>query len=190
VDLQSLTDEELAALAAANSGAMDILLFRHKNTVKMLSRPYFIIGADHEDLVQEGMIGLYKAIRDYTPAAASFATFAAACIKNQMLTAIKNAARKKHSPLNTYISIDQENPEIFHITDQEYNPEHALDIRENRRKITALAATSLSHLEAACLADFLKGLSYNEIAEKQGITAKSVDNALHRIRRKLAENKT
>ncbi|MCL2397833.1 MAG: sigma-70 family RNA polymerase sigma factor [Defluviitaleaceae bacterium] len=188
---EALQDEHLASLATTgDTGAQDALLARYKNFVKKAVRPYFIIGADHEDLVQEGMIGLYKAIREYrstsTKKEASFASFAAACIKNQILTAIKNASRKKHSPLNTYISIHQDNPEILHITDPAADPAQALLHQEAKTAIQTLSA-SLSPLESAILTHFLSGLSYAEIAEKIDATTKSVDNALSRIRRKAAK---
>ena len=188
MDYRALADEDLAALAEGDAAAHDALLARYKNFVKMAARPYFIIGADQDDLVQEGMIGLYKAIREYrADKEASFATYANICIKNQILTAIKNASRKKHGPLNTYVSIDQENPEVLHIIDHHNNPEHALAKQESRRKIQSLFSTSLSPLESAILAHFLAGLSYAEIAEAQSIAPKSVDNALFRIRRKVAK---
>ena len=185
------SDETLAIQAAAgDTAAADLLLTRYKNFVKAAVRPYFIIGADREDLVQEGMIGLYKAIGQYhEDKATNFAAFAAVCIKNQILTAVKNASRKKHSPLNTYISIDHENPEILHIIDhgEGANPERALMQQESRRNFHALVSTSLSPLESAVLTHFLGGLSYTEIAQIQGISTKSVDNALFRIRRKVAK---
>jgi len=191
MDLQNLPDETLATQAAGgNTSAADLLLTRYKNLVRATARPYFIIGADSEDLVQEGMIGLYKAISQFhTEKAAGFAAFASVCIKNQILTAVRNASRKKHSPLNTYVSIDRENPEILHIIDQgaDANPESALMQQESRRNLHALVSTSLSALESAVLAHFLAGLSYTEIAQIQGISAKSVDNALFRIRRKVAK---
>ena len=189
MNYQQQSDEYLAASAASgNISAQDALFARYKNFVKKAARPYFIIGADHDDLVQEGMIGLYKAIRQYHPNnEASFSTYAGICIKNQILTAIKTAARKKHGPLNTYVSIDHENPEILQIIDNTANPENTLTEQEDRQIFNKLILASLSPLESAILTYFLEGLSYAEIAEKQGIPTKSVDNALFRIRRKAAK---
>jgi len=188
-----LNDEDLAALAAADSAAAEALLLRYKNFVKKIVRPYFIIGADREDLIQEGMIGLCKAISSYQSSRdTNFASFASICIKSQILTAIKNASRKKHGPLNTYIPLnyeeDHENPDIFYITDHSNNPEKILILRENKRNIENIVNTTLSHLESAILLHFLAGHTYAEIGEKLGTTTKSVDNALFRIRRKVAKS--
>jgi len=181
----TLSDESLAALAATNPTAAEALLLRYKNFVKKIVRPYFIMGADHEDLIQEGMIGLHKAMREYrTDGDASFASFAAICIKNQVMTAIKNASRKKHSPLNTYISINDDD-DTLDITDNSHNPEKVLISRENLFHIQNIVNTSLSNLESTILTHFLSGLSYAEIASKLGTTPKSVDNALFRIRKKV-----
>lgn len=189
MDYKNLMDEELAALASkGDTTAQDALLSRYKNFVRSVVRPYFIIGADREDLIQEGMIGLYKAISQFQSSKdTNFPSFAAICIKNQILTAIKNASRKKHGPLNTYVSTDQENPEILYIIDPAANPESALLQQESQHRIKCLMSTSLSKLESAILTHFLSGLSYIEIAEKLSITTKSVDNALTRIRRKAAK---
>ena len=180
-----LHDENLAALSAADPAAAEVLLLRYKNFVKKIVRPYFIIGADSEDLIQEGMIGLHKAMREYREdKAATFASFAAVCIKSQVMTAIKNASRKKHSPLNTYISIN-DNDDTLDITDNSHNPEKVLLSRENKTNLENIVKASLSSLESAILKHFLTGLSYAEIGEKLGTTPKSVDNALFRIRRKI-----
>jgi len=184
----SLPDEKLTALTATDPAAAEALLLRYKNLVKTIVRPYFIMGADHEDIIQEGMIGLHKAMREYREGnAATFATFATTCIKNQVMTAIKNASRKKHGPLNTYISIDDNDDEL-HITDNSQNPEKIYIHRENKTALENIVNTSLSSLESAILTHFLAGLSYAEIASKLDTTPKSVDNALFRIRRKVAKS--
>lgn len=193
MDYAQLNDENLARLASEDIGAADVLLARYKNFVKTVVRPYFIAGADREDLVQEGMIGLYKAIREYRGGSdTNFPSFAAICIKNHILTAVKKASRKKHIPLNTYVSIDGDNPEVLHIIDKDSdaNPERALLQQESRQGLEGIAATSLSPLESAVLTCFLAGLSYTEIADKLGIAAKTVDNALSRIRRKTKAKAT
>ncbi|MDR2167214.1 MAG: sigma-70 family RNA polymerase sigma factor [Clostridiales bacterium] len=187
MDYAKFSDEQLARLAADESAAQEALLRRFKGHVTKIARPYFIMGGDREDLVQEGMIGLYKAIREFRAGTASFATFATVCIKNQILDAIKNASRKKHGPLNTYISMDAQSPEIAQITDHHQEPEEILIHRENKLRLENLVQASLSDLESAILAQFLAGLSYAEIAETLGKTTKSVDNALFRIRRKVAK---
>jgi len=189
MNYETLKDEELAMLSSnGHSEAGDILLVRYKNYVKKVVRPYFIAGADREDLVQEGMIGLYKAVREYRPdKAAAFASFAAVCIKNQVLTAVKNASRKKHGPLNTYISINSEDFEAPYIIDNINNPEKILMNRELKNNIENLVIDSLSSLESSILTHYLDGLSYAQIGEKLGKSPKAVDNALFRIRRKAAK---
>ena len=184
---EKLNDEALTTLAVADPVAAEALLLRYKNFVKKIARPYFIMGADHEDIIQEGMIGLHKAMREYrADKAATFASFAAICIKSQVMTAIKNASRKKHGPLNTYISIDGDDDAHLVITDNSQNPEKIYIHRENKSALENIVNTSLSSLESAILTHFLSGLSYAEISEKLGTTPKSVDNALFRIRRKVA----
>ena len=187
-DYEKMRDEELALSAVSDPIAGETLLMRYKDFVKKIVRPYFIIGADREDLIQEGMIGLCRAIQGYLPDKdASFASFAAICIRNQIMTAIKSAARKKHSPLNTYISIDDESPTVSYIIDHSHNPEKLIIYRESKRCIENAVNTALSSLESAILLHFLAGLTYAEIGEKLGRSPKSVDNALFRIRRKVAK---
>jgi len=184
----SLPDEALVALSITDPAAAEALLLRYKNFVKKIVRPYFIIGADRDDIIQEGMIGLHKAMREYrVGSAASFASFAAICIKSQVMTAIKNASRKKHSPLNTYIPIDHDDDGPG-FSDNSQNPENVLICRENKTNLENIVSTSLSNLESAILTHFLAGLSYAEIGASLGITPKSVDNALFRIRRKVTRH--
>ena len=185
---ETISDENLAAMAADCPAAAEALLMRYKNLVKKMVRPYFIMGADREDLIQEGMIGLCKAIQSYSPNKDStFASFAALCVKTQIMTAIKKAARKKHGPLNTYISIDEENTAAIADHSHSHNPEKLLIYRESKGGIENIVNTALSSLESAILFHFLSGLSYAEIGQKLGRTPKAVDNALFRIRRKMAK---
>jgi len=171
------------------------LLRRFKSVVAMLARPYFILGGDQEDLVQEGMIGLYRAIREYrhntgtappageqSPAnAATFATFATTCIKNQIKDAIKTAARKKHSPLNTSISMDQI---TLNIPDPTADPALILIHQED---IKTVFQDQLTPLESSILHLYLLGQTYAEIAQAINRTPKAVDNALYRIRQKVSK---
>ncbi|MCL2169162.1 MAG: sigma-70 family RNA polymerase sigma factor [Defluviitaleaceae bacterium] len=188
MDLNNLSDEELVKLSqSGESQAGDILLRRFKAKAAHIARPYFIMGGDRDDIVQEGMIGLYRAIREYRKGTASFATFATVCIKNQILDAVKNASRKKHSPLNSYISMDTES-ELAHMTDHRADPENILIHRENKLHLESTAAAALSPLEYDILTHFLDGHSYAQIATALEITKKSVDNALYRIRKKISKN--
>lgn len=182
-------NEYLAKLAAdGDTHAQEVLLRRFKGHVAVLARSYFILGGDREDLVQEGMIGLYKAIKQFDPSKnAYFTGFATVCIKNQMLDAIKNASRKKHLPLNSYVSMDGENAEIAGIADHGQEPEGIIIGQEEMADLLHLAESLLSKMEFAILSHYLEGMSYAEIAETTGRTVKSVENALMRIRRKFAD---
>ncbi|MCL2576145.1 MAG: sigma-70 family RNA polymerase sigma factor [Defluviitaleaceae bacterium] len=182
-------DEYLARqVALGDREAEDALLRRFLGRVKIIARPYFIMGGDREDLIQEGMVGLYKAIREYrADFTASFATFATVCIKNQILDAIKSASRKKHSPLNGYVSMDVSNPEIEGITDIGQEPDQILIDRETKVRLEKIMQARLSKLENTVLTHFLEGDSYAQIADKMDITTKSVDNALLRIRKKVLQ---
>lgn len=193
-DYAALPDEEL--VLASNAGdelAVETLIERYKNMVRMKSRPYFLIGADREDLVQEGMIGLYKAVRDYAHGhEMSFRSFADMCVHRQIITAIKRATRKKHTPLNTYISFyrneddERERPLIDTIaTVHTENPEELFISRESLEGMRGMLADMLSPLEKRVLDLFLDGRSYQEISEAIGRGTKTVDNALQRIKKKL-----
>ncbi len=190
-----MNDEKLVSLAhAGDAGAEEHLYTRHKNFVRAKARAYFLVGADREDLVQEGMIGLYKAIRDYDPKKNdSFLSFSDLCITRQIITAIKTATRQKHMPLNSYISLNKpvgdDNAQLAlsdvlgseHISD----PEEMLLGREAYANITEQISSSLSPLEKQSLSLYLSGLSYTDIAKRLGKGAKTIDNALQRVRKKL-----
>ena len=195
-NLSQLTDEELCRLAQGPDGgaALEFLLNRYKNFVRSRARSYFLIGADHEDIVQEGMIGLYKAVRDFRPEKlASFRAFAELCVTRQIITAIKTATRQKHIPLNSYISLnkpifDEESDRTLLDVISEgriTNPEELLIGQEDLSTIESRIGKMLSPLEWEVLLAYLDGRSYQEIAEDLGRHVKSIDNALQRVKRKM-----
>jgi RNA polymerase sporulation-specific sigma factor len=183
-------DAELWSLAASGDpAAEEILIAEYSRLVKICARPYFLAGADSEDLIQEGMLGLLSAVRHYDPAKdVKFSTYAEFCIRRRLFSAIKSATRFKHIPLNDSISL--ESPEIdennaqgpLHLRD----PEEFVIARERVDEITDRLNGSLSRFESKVLGLYLEGLSYEEMAVKLNKTPKSVDNAVQRIRRKLA----
>lgn len=189
------TDEQVVAMAqGGDSVALEYLLGKHKNFVRSKARSYFLIGADHEDIVQEGMIGLFKAIRDYQPdRLSSFRAFAELCITRQIITAIKTATRQKHVPLNSYVSLnkpiyDEESDRTLMdviVEGRAQNPEELIIGRENLVSIRDRVDQVLSGLEQDVLNAYLDGKSYQEIADKLGRHVKSIDNALQRVKRKL-----
>ncbi len=185
-----LTDERLCALAKENDAiAIETLLNRYKNLVTVVARSFFLSDGSIEDLAQEGMIGAYHAIVTYN-GAISFKNYAYTCIRSSILTAVKKATRKKHSPLNNYISLsgsdDADADKSFIMLDEGFNPETILIHREAEVELKIIIKETLSDLENKILALFLKGNSYQDIAQKIGKEVKSVDNALQRIRKKLS----
>ena len=192
----SLTDEEIVALAQNNDDeALTFLLDKYKNFVRSRARSYFLIGADHEDIVQEGMIGLFKAIRDFKPVRlASFRAFAELCVKRQIITAIKPATRQKHYPLNSYVSLnkplyDEESDRTLLdvIEGRITNPEDLFISQEELEHIQSEISVMLSPFEQEVLQAFLDGKSYQEIAVMLDRHVKSIDNALQRVKRKLTK---
>ena len=190
----SRTDEEIAIQSHEGDAlAEEYLLNKYKNFVRSKARSYFLIGADHEDIVQEGMIGLYKAIRDYQPEKSSFRAFAELCITRQIITAIKTATRQKHIPLNSYVSLnkplyDEESDRTLLdviVEGRTSNPEEMIINRESVMNIYEKINEVLSGLEQEVLRAYLDGKSYQEIAEALGRHVKSIDNALQRVKRKL-----
>ncbi|WP_413364093.1 RNA polymerase sporulation sigma factor SigH [Lysinibacillus sp. 3P01SB] len=192
---EELSDEELVEqVHLGNTDALDYLITKYRLFVKVKARSYFLIGADKEDIIQEGMIGLYKSIRDFRgDKLASFRAFAELCITRQIITAIKTATRQKHIPLNSYISLDKpiydEESErtlmdiiISPLSD---NPEHLMINREEYSRLEGKMGEVLSELEQQVLALYLEGRSYNEISELLNRHVKSIDNALQRVKRKL-----
>ena len=192
---ETMADEEIVALAQEGDGAaLEYLLNKYKNFVRTKARSYFLIGADHEDIVQEGMIGLYKAIRDFkSEKLTSFRAFAELCVTRQIITAIKTATRQKHIPLNSYVSLnkpiyDEESDRtLLDVISEEVpsDPEAMIIDREDLSFIEGRIGEMLSDLEKQVLVLYMEGKSYVEISEAMGRHVKSVDNALQRIKRKL-----
>ncbi|MDQ0177381.1 RNA polymerase sporulation-specific sigma factor [Bacillus chungangensis] len=192
---EKLEDEQLIEMVhQGDSEALDYLIQKFRNFVRAKARSYFLIGADKEDIVQEGMIGLYKAIRDYKgDKLSSFKAFAELCITRQIITAIKTATRQKHIPLNSYVSLDKP------IYDEEsdrtlmdvisgakmMDPEELIINREKFNSIEGKMMELLSDLERKVLALYLDGQSYQEISAELNRHVKSIDNALQRVKRKL-----
>ncbi len=195
VQYMQLEDEEIIELVhKGESEALDFLIHKYRNFVRAKARSYFLIGADREDIVQEGMIGLFKAIRDFKEdKLSSFKAFAELCITRQIITAIKTATRQKHIPLNSYVSLDKP------IYDEEsdrtlmdvisgakvLDPEELIINQEEFDHIEIKMAELLSDLERKVLALYLDGQSYQEISEELNRHVKSIDNALQRVKRKL-----
>ena len=192
---EHLTDEELLTLIhIGNADALDYLITKYRLFVKAKARTYFLIGADKEDIIQEGMIGLYKAVRDFRgDKLSSFKAFAELCITRQIITAIKTATRQKHMPLNSYISLDKpvydeesDRTLLDMITSEvSESPEDVIILQEEYAQLEAKMNEVLSELERQVLARYLDGQSYNEISEQLNRHVKSIDNALQRVKRKL-----
>ncbi|AUS88837.1 RNA polymerase sporulation sigma factor SigH [Lysinibacillus sp. HST-98] len=194
-DFERFNDEELIEMVhQGNTDALDYLITKYRLLVRAKARSYFLIGADKEDIVQEGMIGLYKAIRDFKgDKLASFRAFAELCITRQIITAIKTATRQKHIPLNSYISLDK--PIFDEESDRTLmdvltgaimdDPEELMIHREEFGYLEEKMSEILSELELQVLALYLDGQSYHEISAKLNRHVKSIDNALQRVKRKL-----
>ncbi len=187
-----MNDEQLCELAnKGDEQAERRLILNYSWLVKACSRPLFLAGGDSEDLIQEGMIGLISAIRQYDPGRdVPFRTFAELCIRNRMLTAVRSALRMKHNPLNNYVSF--ESPQFDEndtaITKDLRNPEELVISGERVEEIMHSLTATLSPFEEKVLGQFLKGSSYAQIASETGKTEKSVDNAVQRIRKKLSKH--
>ena len=191
------TDEQLLARIREGDDEAERLLYeRYKQLVRSRAHSYFLIGADHEDLVQEGMLGLYKAVCEYDESkSASFKSFAELCITRQILSAIKNATRKKHTPLNNYISLNSsplEGESELTLLDtmrsmRVADPEDVVIGRENFERMMLYLEKALSPMERRVLGLYLDGLSYPQIAARIGKPLKSVDNAMQRVKHKLED---
>ena len=195
LEFKDKLDEEVVMEAkAGNNKAQEYLISKYENFVKVKAKSYFLIGADKEDIYQEGMIGLYKAIRDFNPEkSTSFKAFAEICVTRQIITAIKTATRQKHIPLNTYVSLNKpmyEEESERTLLDvlsglKISDPEELMISKEQMHFIEEKISEVLSGLERQVLTSYLDGKSYQEIAADLERHSKSIDNALQRVKRKL-----
>jgi RNA polymerase sporulation-specific sigma factor len=194
--LTELADDELVArFREGDTDSLNVLLERYRRFARAKARGYFLIGADSDDIEQEGMIGLYKAARDFRPERqASFRAFAELCITRQVITAIKTATRQKHQPLNQYVSIsgvrgsdDAGERSVEVLLDDHCMPDPADEVvsKERMDAMRRSMAEMLSGLEVDVLRLYVEGKSYQEIGDHLGRHVKSIDNALQRIKRKL-----
>ena len=185
-------EQLIEQLRDGRTEVMDYLMEKYKNLVRKKANALYLIGGETEDLIQEGMIGLFKAVQDYRmDRETSFYHFAELCITRQMYTAVEASQRKKHSPLNTYISLNagQESEEGMYLEMESHlqtlDPETLFISQETVRQLLKQANERLSRMERQVLALYLDGMNYHQISEQMGKTPKSVDNALQRIRAKI-----
>ena len=192
-----LTDEAMCVLSASGDRiAEESLVMRYNRLVRICARPFFLVGGDAEDLIQEGMLGLLAAIREFNPGKqTAFRTFAETCIRNRIISAIKMASRDKHTPLNSYLSFEtsffdgKTDRYSFGVSDmRQNNPEDEFIHQESLQERMETLKGQLSGFEARILGLYLSGLSYSEIAQEVERPQKSVDNAVQRIRRKVAQH--
>ena len=196
IDYSTMTDLELLQRSReGDEAAGDALILRYGKVVRSCIRPYFLAGGDSEDLLQEGMIGFLSAMREFqTDGGASFRTFAELCIRRRVISAAKSASRLKHSPLNDGISLEEilsdENSSLSHLTGVRFDrsPEDQVLAREREGDVLTVYSRYLSRFETEILSQYLNGESYDAIAAHCGRSRKSVDNAVQRIRKKLARH--
>ncbi len=198
-DFAGLNDLDLLKQArAGDNQAMEALLNRYKALVRQKASAMFMLGADSEDVIQEGMIGLFKAIRSYqTDQGASFSTFANRCISSQITDAVRQASRQKHRPLNESLSLQNllsgefkgSPTDVKDIPTQDHDPEQILLSHEETEQLQSFLQQQLSELEQQVIRLYLQGKSYREIADELNYTSKRVDNALSRIRQKLIKHR-
>ncbi len=194
-DFSNIKDEDIILLIRnGDNNAQEYLMNKYKTLVKSKSRAYFLVGADREDIIQEGMIGLYKAVRDYQlDKNSAFKSFAELCINRQIITAIKTAGRQKHMPLNSSFSLNR--PVFSEQEEQTYidilesaeitSPETLFIGQEDKMSIVEHIKKSLSGFENRVLSLYLMGKTYSEIAYLMGKSEKSIDNALQRVKKKI-----
>lgn len=192
-----ISDEQLALCAKnGDKKALNLIIDKYKSMVNAISSKYFIVGAEKEDIIQEGMIGLFKAVKSFKDdKQASFKSFADLCIKRQLITAIKTSTRQKNIPLNSYLSLnknayeDEGETELINVLNiaSTEDPLEEIASREAVEKIETEMNNMLSGFEKDVLDKYLKGYSYNQIAEKLDTHVKSVDNAIQRIKKKVSK---
>ena len=191
-----LDDVYLIALAKQGKpDAMDRIVRRYYGFVRLKASSYFLIGGDSDDLIQEGLVGLYKAVRDFrTDRESSFRNFAELCITRQIITAVKTATRNKHTPLNQYVSFSQtpassgeSEPTLDEVLPGStvHDPVNQVISSEELKSLVSCLTTALSELESSVLALYLDGYSYEDVAERLDCDTKTVDNALQRVKRKV-----
>ena len=195
---KNMSDEDLIeTIKSGDKNALEYLINKYKELVNMKVSKYFMVGSEKEDIVQEGLIGLYKAIKSYSPEKQnSFKTFANMCIERQLITAIKSSNRQKHQPLNSYLSLNAsayENDEETSIIDtydahQIEDPLETITKQEYYKSVETAIDKSLSNFEKQVLNRYMQGESYIQIAEKLDTPVKSVDNAIQRIRKKATNS--
>ena len=201
LDYNNMSDEELInSIRADDKKALEFLICKYKDLVNSKVNKYFIIGAEKEDIIQEGLIGLYKAIKDYKEDKQnSFKSFANLCIERQLITAIKSSNRQKHMPLNSYLSLNMPayedsdgnaDTEVMEILDDNIieDPLDTITKKEYMSNVESVIDTSLSDFEKKVLNRYIQGESYVKIAQKLDAPVKSVDNAIQRIRKKTVKN--
>lgn len=197
--LGRVSDEELIIAAkGGSSGAWEEIFFRYRHLVRPKNETRFLAGAEENDVIQERRLGLYSAVRKFdAEKCPHFAAFAKRCVDNRLSAAITAALRKKHLPLNSYVSLDKESDDkdgtsvfpVFTVPDNSRNPEDIVIDRENKNDMKYKISKELSSLEAKVLEGFLEGESYKEIARRIGKDEKSVDNAMQRIKRRMKKKK-
>ena len=194
-------DHYLVALAKAGKpDAYDRIVRRYYGFVRLKASSYFLIGGDSDDLIQEGLVGLYKAVRDYrSDRESSFRNFAELCITRQIITAVKTSTRNKHTPLNQYVSFSQTpaasgdgEPTLDEVLPgpTAHDPVNQVISSEELRSLVGCLSTALSELESRVLALYLDGYSYEQVGERIGCDCKTVDNALQRVKRKVGAHLT
>lgn len=195
----SMSDEDLIRIIkSGNNDALNYLIEKYREVVNMKVSRYFIIGAEREDIIQEGLIGLYKAIKNFDNSKQnSFKSFANLCIERQLITAIKSSNRQKHMPLNSYLSLNmsayddnEDDTSIYEVFDANVveDPLDTITKKEYYQNVENVIEKSLSSFERQVLNELVNGNSYTEIAEKLNSPVKSIDNAIQRIRKKTIKN--
>ncbi len=197
MDLNTMTDDELIAMAQnGDAAALEAILTRYKPLVHKKSQPYYLAGGDDDDIVQEGLIGLYKAVMDFDKSRFPlFHVFAGVCVERRIISAVKKASRQKHNPLNSYVSLSDgdidgkygNSLDTILNGGEELDPEHIFIEQEKLSGIETIIAETLSPFEREVLMLHINGVSYKETAQRLGRDAKAVDNAIQRIKKKLSE---